>query len=200
MVDPDSVEFAYDNFLQQQDVDLGWIRHVMRQASLFRGRGKPPDARWVGWVIDQWVGDPRAGQGQLAYYSRKELENTLRYNRISRLGSLALWTGIAIAVVLYFLGSETEAGKRHLLMILMGALPLIAGVWDAYSHKRAEKELIKQYGFMGRVFRRARDLLDGSEDIGFRRRILRSLGQAALEEGAEWLLLHRERPPEHGRL
>ena len=200
VVDPDSVEFAYDNFLQQQDVDLGWIRHVMRQASLFRERGKPPDARWVGWVIDQWVGDPNAGQGQLAYYSRKELENTLRYNRISRLGSLALWTGIAIAVALYFLGSETETGKRHLLMILMGALPLIAGVWDAYSHKRAEKELIKQYGFMGRVFGRARDLLDGSEDIGFRRRVLRSLGQAALEEGAEWLLLHRERPPEHGRL
>jgi hypothetical protein len=86
------------------------------------------------------------------------------------------------------------------LLIGMGVLPLIAGVWDAYSHKRAEKELIKQYAFMGRVFRKARALLDGSRDIEFHRRVLRALGQAALDEGAEWLLMHRERPLEHGKL
>jgi len=43
-------------------------------------------------------------------------------------------------------------------------------------------------------------LLNGSTEVGFQRRVLRALGQAALDEGAEWLLMHRERPLEHGRL
>ena len=79
----------------------------------------------------------------------------------------------------------------------MGILPLMAGVRDAYSHKKAEKELIKQYRFMGGILINARRLLDGSDDIEFRRRVLRALGNAALEEGAEWILMHRERPLEH---
>jgi len=202
VVDSVSAEFAYDNFLQQQDVDLGWIRHVMRRASLYRVRGEEPDPRWVTWVIGEWVGDSDSGgrQGQLAYYARKELENTNRYRRTSRLGTLSLWAGIAFALLLLLMGGQGHEGTRQWLLILMGVLPLVAGIWDAYSHKRAEKELIKQYSFMGRVFGKARVLIDGNTDIGFRRRVLKALGQAALDEGAEWLLMHRERPLEHGKL
>jgi len=202
VVDSGSAEFAYDNFLHQQDVDLGWIRHVMRRASLYRTRGEKPDPRWVPWVIGEWVGDSdtRGQQGQLAYYARKEVENTDRYRRTSRLGTLSLWAGIGFALLLLLMGGEGHEGTRQWLLILMGALPLIAGIWDAYSHKRAEKELIKQYAFMGRVFGKARTLIDGNTDIGFRRRVLKALGQAALDEGAEWLLMHRERPLEHGKL
>ena len=200
VVDSFSAEFAYDNFLQQQDVDLGWIRHVMRRASLHRLRGENPDPRWVPWVMDQWVGDPGAGQGQLAYYSSKALENSKRYRRTSRLGTLSLWAGIGFALLLLLMSGDGHVGTRQLLLILMGALPLIAGIWDAYSHKRAEKELIKQYAFMGRVFAKARRLLQANADIEFQRRVLKALGQAALDEGAEWLLMHRERPLEHGKL
>jgi len=200
VVDAASVEFAYDSFLQQQDVDLGWIRHVMRRPSLHRLRGERPDPAWVAWVSREWVGEPDAERGQLAYYSRKEVENSKRYQRTSLLSSVCLWAGIGLALLLLLLGGPGEAGPRRVLLILMGALPLIAGIWDAYSHKRAEKELIKQYAFMQRVFLKARKLLDGSNDIDLQRRVLKALGQAALDEGSEWLLMHRERPLEHGRL
>ncbi len=200
VVDSGSADFAYDNFLQKQDVDLGWIRHVMRLASLQRDRGHTPDPAWVSWVIDRWVGKPDQGQGQLAYYSQKQLTNTSRFRRTRILGSLCLWAGILIAVLLFFLGGKEVAGQRQILLVLMGVLPLVAGIWDAYSHKKAEKELIKQYRFMSLVFSKARRLLDGSEDIVFHRLVLKALGQAALDEGAEWLLIHRERPPEHGGL
>lgn len=200
VVDSGSVDFAYDNFLQKQDVDLGWIRHVMRLASLQRDRGRTPDPAWVSWVVAQWVGEPVQGQGQLAYYSRKQLANTSRYRRTRILGSLSLWIGILIAVLLFFLGGEELAEQRQVLLILMGVLPLVAGIWDAYSHKKAEKELIKQYRFMHLVFSKARRLLDESNDIVFQRLVLKALGQAALDEGAEWLLMHRERPPEHSGL
>lgn len=210
VVDATSAEFAYDNFLQQQDVDLGWVRHVMRRASLDRLRGRVPPPAWLDWVIGQWIGGPgsgtgngtgrNAGRGQLAYYASKERANSVRYRRTSLLGALSLWAGIGIAILLFLTGSAGDTSLRRLLLVLMGVLPLVAGVWDAYSHKRAEKELIKQYAFMGRVFRKARKLLDGSGDDGFRRCVLKALGQAALDEGAEWLLMHRERPLEHGKL
>jgi hypothetical protein len=200
VVDSSSAGFAYDNFLQTQDVDLGWIRHVMRQASINRVRGRVVDPAWVQWVIGHWIGEPVHGQGQLAYYSRKQMYNTSRFRRTQILGNLCLWAGITIAILLWLQGSGGNGNRRQILLVLMGVLPLVAGIWDAYSHKKAEKELIKQYGFMSRVFQKARKLVDESDDVAFQRKVLKALGQASLDEGAEWLLMHRERPLEHGRL
>ena len=200
VVDASSAGFAYDNFLQTQDVDLGWIRHVMRQASTNRVRGRSPDPAWVPWVIDEWIGEPIHGRGQLAYYSRKQMYNISRFRRTQILGNLCLWAGIVVAILLWVQGTGGTGHRRQFLLVLMGVLPLVAGIWDAYSHKKAEKELIKQYGFMSRVFQKARKLVDESDDVDFQRRVLKALGQAALDEGAEWLLMHRERPLEHGRL
>jgi len=200
VIDVQSAEFAYDNFLQKQDVDLGWIRHVMRNVSLSRSRDQVPPEAWVDWVIEQWVGDESGRTGQLSYYKSKELEKARRFRRTTFLGSLALWAGMLIAVVLAIAGTDMSAMQRTYLLVLMGIFPLIAGVRDAYSHKKAEKELIKQYRFMSGILANARRLLDSSNDVGFRRGVLRALGNAALEEGAEWILMHRERPLEHSGL
>jgi hypothetical protein len=45
----------------------------------------------------------------------------------------------------------------------MGILPLITATRDAYAHKKSEKELIKQYRFMYRVFRNARLMLNRTD-------------------------------------
>jgi hypothetical protein len=200
VVETQSAVFAYDNFLQKQDVDLGWIRHVMRSASLWRDRGSRPDEGWVKWVCEQWVGDPESGTGQLDYYRRKSRIKEDNYRRTTRLGSLCLWAGILIAVFLAVGSGALDMDQRHVLLIFMGVLPLIAGVRDAYSHKKAERELIKQYRFMGKVLANARRLLLSTDDTAFHRRVLRAVGNAALEEHAEWILMHRERPLEHGGL
>ena len=200
VVETQSAVFAYDNFLQKQDVDLGWIRHVMRSASLWRDRTTQPDEAWVGWVCGRWVGTLDSGVGQLGYYESKSRSQSDNYRRTKRLGGISLWTGIAIAVFLAFRAGQLEEGTRHAFLLLTGILPLIAGVRDAYSHKKAERELIKQYRFMARVFKNARQLLIGSNDLAFQRRVLRAVGNAALEEHAEWILMHRERPLEHGGL
>jgi len=197
VIDVQSAEFAYDNFLQKQDVDLGWIRHVMRNVSLSRSRDQVPLPDWVDWVIEQWVGDESSETGQLSYYRRKEMEKAARFKRTTYLGRIALWAGVLIAVVLAVWGMDITDFQRNLLLVLMGVFPLIAGVRDAYSHKKAEKELIKQYRFMSGILSNARRLLDSSDDPKFRRRVLRALGNAALEEDAEWILMHRERPLEH---
>jgi hypothetical protein len=200
VIDVQSAEFAYDNFLQKQDVDLGWIRHVMRNVSLSRSRDQIPPPEWVDWVIEQWVGDESGETGQLSYYRRKEMEKAKRYKRTTYVGKITLWAGVLTAVVLAVAGMDMPEYQRNLLLVLMGVFPLIAGVRDAYSHKKAEKELIKQYRFMSGILSNARRLLDSSDDPNFRRRVLRALGNAALEEDAEWILMHRERPLEHSGL
>jgi hypothetical protein len=200
VIDVKSAEFAYDNFLQKQDVDLGWIRHVMRNVSLSRNRDQVPPEGWLDWVVEEWVGDESGQSGQLSYYRRKELEKAARFRYTTFVGRITLWAGILIAVVLAVAGMNISSDHRHFLLVLMGIFPLVAGVRDAYSHKKAEKELIKQYRFMRGILSNARRLLDGSDDIEFRRRVLRALGNAALEEDAEWILMHRERPLEHSGL
>ncbi len=197
VIDLRSAEFAYDNFLQKQDVDLGWIRHVMRNVSLARSRDSMPSPEWVDWVVEEWVGNEEGRSGQLSYYQRKQMEKARRFKRTTNLGRVTLWVGILIALILAVAGTDMSDFHRHLLLVLMGILPLIAGIRDAYSHKKAEKELIKQYRFMRGILANARRLLDGTDDIDFRRRVLRALGNAALEEDAEWILMHRERPLEH---
>jgi len=79
-------------------------------------------------------------------------------------------------------------------------LPMIAAIREAYAQKRAEKELIKQYLFMAQIFGNARQRLENAATDDIRRQILKALGDAALEEHAQWILIHRERPLEHARL
>jgi hypothetical protein len=71
---------------------------------------------------------------------------------------------------------------------------LLAGIREAYSYKKADKELIKQFRFMARLFASCRQRLDGAADERQVRQLLRALGCACLEEHAEWILLHRDRP------
>jgi hypothetical protein len=89
--------------------------------------------------------------------------------------------------------------SRNLLVTTMGALSLIAAVREAYAYRKADKELVKQYRFMHRIYRNARIALDATQSIQAKREILRALGEAALAEHAEWALMHRDRPIEHGR-
>ncbi|WP_213434899.1 MULTISPECIES: hypothetical protein [Lysobacteraceae] len=194
-------EFAHDNFMQKQDVELGWIRNVMRQVGLTPTPAlEDPDAaaHAVEAVIDAWVGRP--GQsGQLAYYERKATLRARHHVRTQRLGAACLWAGIAISAVLALFHRTFGPLTQSVLVTTMGALSLIAAVREAYAYRKADKELVKQYRFMYRIYRNARLALDAARSTQEKREILRALGEAALAEHAEWALMHRDRPIEHGR-
>ncbi len=194
--------FVYENFLQTQDPELGWIRHVMRDVTL---RAVPlPDTGRAGldFVQRHWVGDPGRPDdtGQLGYYIGKAGQCYRLHRLTERLGTLCLWSGIVIAVVLALLAGQIDVTARTVLLLLLGLLPLIAAVRGAYAHKRADRELIKQYGFMARIFRNARKRLDAAGNDAEIREILHLLGKAALDEHAEWILMHRDRPLEQSSL
>ena len=149
-------------------------------------------------VIDAWVGRP--GQsGQLAYYERKSVLRERHHVRTRALGAAACGPASAISLVLALFHRGFSDDTRGLLVTLMGALSLIAAVREAYAYRKADKELVKQYRFMHRIYRNARLALDAAATTQEKREILRALGEAALAEHAEWALMHRDRPIEHGR-
>jgi hypothetical protein len=191
-------EFAHDNFMQKQDVELGWIRNVMRQVGLLPLPASSDPAQAVDEVIEDWVGRP-GSSGQLAYYERKAALRERHHLRTQALGAACLWTGIGISLFLALFHGGLGNASRNLLVTTMGALSLIAAVREAYAYRKADKELVKQYRFMHRIYRNARIALDATQSIQAKREILRALGEAALAEHAEWALMHRDRPIEHGR-
>jgi hypothetical protein len=196
---PANSSLGYDSFLQKQDADLSWIRHAMRATGQFRGSTRAGDAAALAWVVAHWVGDAD-NSGQLAYYRDGSRRREHAYRLTTTLGDLALAGGLLGAVVLLVGGRAMGVGAQQQLLVAMGLLPLLAGIREAYSYKKADKELIKQYRFMTRLFESCRQRLDRARDDAETRHLLRALGSACLEEHAEWILLHRERPLESAQL
>jgi hypothetical protein len=189
--------FVYDNILQKQDIELVWIRHIMRNALVLRMvPGVRSDER-LQQAIDEWVGNEDGTSGQMEYYRRTAAVREVHFNRTNAIGRACLWLGIGTAVFLALVGEVISGEVFTLLLVLMGVLPLVAGVREAYAFKKADRELVKQYRFMGHLFGRARKKLAAAESAGAQRKLLHALGEACLEEHAEWLLMHRERPLEH---
>jgi len=191
-------KFAHDNFLQKQDVELGWIRNVMRVTGLRCDIAPSDDPEGIAFARREWIGDD--GSGQLGYYRRKSVERLGRHKLTSKLEITSMGVGaISIALLLLF-GSVMPDALRNALILTLGIMLLLAGVRQAYAHRTAESELMKQYEFMYRVFRSARRRLELAQDDADRRRILLLLGDAALDEHAEWIIMHRERPLDQTRI
>jgi hypothetical protein len=192
--------FAHDNFMQKQDVELGWIRNVMRGAGV-DGMRVPVavDAAQVGAVVAEWIGAP-GGSGQLGYYAGSSRVRARLHRRAELLGHVCLGLGVALCVVLAIFATRFDAPTKQVLVSVMGILSVAAAVHEAYMHKKADKELIRQYRFMLRIFASAHRRLAAVSDVVGRQRILAALGEAALTEHAEWTLLHRERPLPQSRI
>jgi hypothetical protein len=197
---PPNNSLGYDSFLQKQDVDLSWIRHAMRGTGLLRDEDFLPVPAWLQWVVRHWIGDAQGRGGQLEYFRRGGELRERAYRWTTRLGDGALLAGLGGAAVLLFAGTRLGSGSQQALMLGMGLLPLLAGIREAYSHKKADKELIKQFRFMQRLFASCRERLSRARDDTEVRQLLLALGRACLEEHAEWILLHRERPLEPAQL
>jgi hypothetical protein len=193
-------EFAHDNFLQKQNIELGWIRNVMRAASLYPStHPEEPDEASLHEVIAEWVGN--SGQsGQLHYYETKTAERKGFHHITETVGRVSLWGGIAISVFLAVFALRLHEETKVTLVTLMAVLSIVAAVREAYAYRKADRELMRQYFFMQRIFTTARAALDGAHEPAQQRAILLALGEAALTEHAEWTLMQRERQVEHSKL
>ena len=191
-------KFTHDTFLQTQDPELGWIRNVMRVAGTECDASNYQSKAGLEFTLREWLGS--RDMGQLNYFRSKGAEHASRFQRTERLSKLALWLGIVVVTILIALSSELGDQMREPLIVLMGVMLLFVGVRQSYSHSVADAELIRQYEFMYNIFSSARHRIDSTSDDEEKRRILHILGDAALGEHAQWILMNRERSLDGGEV
>ena len=192
-------EFAQDSLQQKQDIALDWVRDAMRSADLVRTPDEASaSATQLHEVIAEWIGD--GNNGQLGYYTRKAAQREHNYHTTELIGRISLYAGVAISIVLAAFAFRLSADAKNDLIVLMAVFSVSGAVREAYAFRKADKELIKQFRFMHRLFADAHRAVQVARDDDERREILRALGEAALAEHAEWAMLHRQRPLEHGRM
>ena len=184
-------KYTHDNFLQTQDPELGWIRNVMRVAGTHCDVQPHMQPDGLDFVIREWIGDRNSGQ--LGYFSKKSAERVGRNRLTERLGLASLITSVVVVLVFVFASSVLPDKWYDPLMVLMGMMLLLYGIRQGYAYATAEKDLIKQYEFMLRIFHNARRRLENAVDLAEQRQILLALGGSALDEHAEWILMHRDR-------
>jgi len=191
-------KFTHDNFLQTQDPELGWIRNVMRVAGIRCDAAPNTNPAGLDFALQHWIGDRE--NGQLGYYRKKAQERVMKHRFTERLGLASLLTSVSVVVLFAFAGPVIPDNLSDPLMVVMGTMLLLFGVRKGYAYSTAEKELIKQYEFMLRIFQNARRRLDNARDIAEQRQILLALGGSALDEHAEWILMHRDRSVDQGEI
>jgi hypothetical protein len=191
-------KYTHDTFLQTQDPDLGWIRNVMRVAGTECDAADYSEPAGLEFTLQEWLGD--ADSGQLGYFRRKGNERVQQFRRTERMAQLAFWVGFAMIALFIFMNAELEELLRDPVVVLMGVMLLVVGVRQSYGFSVADAELIKQYEFMYRIFSNAKRRIDATDSDDEKRRILRVLGEAALGEHAQWILMHRERSLEQGEV
>ncbi len=184
-------KFAHDNCLQMRDVELGWIRNVMRVAGTECDVAPSLTPEGLAFVRSEWIGDTE--RGQLGYYRRRSALHSRETALTRRIGRIGIATTLLALIALLFIGPGLSPEWQTPIVYLMGLILLLVGVRQSYATRRAESELIRQYEFMHRIFNNARRRIDVAESDAERRRILKLLGDSALEEHAEWILIHRER-------
>jgi hypothetical protein len=187
------IRFAHDRFMRRQDLELGWIRNVMR----FAGRrvnatASAAPARGVAIAERMWVGG--ATSGQAGYYGRQASLRRRRSRFTQVIGTASFAVGLGCALVLAIAWQRVEAPWSNVLIALMGVLPYFAAVRQSYAQRVAESELINQYEYMRRLYGNASQLLGRATSLAARQEVLRALGEAALDENALWLLRQREGP------
>jgi len=184
--------YSHDRFFQGRDLQLGWIRNVMRFTGIQADAGFVPGELELAAAINGWVGDDSSGQ--LGYYQVKADDKLVRHRATQRITSACLMLGVAAAAVLAVGGAILDTLLSNWLVALMGLLPIVAAVRQNYAHRLAERELVAQYAHMREVFRSAHRLLQGTDQTAAQQVVLRDLGEAALNENAQWILRQRERP------
>ena len=191
-------KFTHDNFLQTQDPELGWIRNVMRVAGTECDALPQTHAEGLQFVLREWIGD--GNSGQLGYYRKKVRERVRKNRNTEWLGRISLLTSVLVVLLFIAIPSRIPEDLFDPLVVLMGAMLLLYGVRQGYAHSTAEKELIKQYEFMLRIFHNAHRRLENATDGAEQRQILLALGGSCLDEHAEWILMHRDRSPDQSEI
>jgi hypothetical protein len=197
-----------ENYLAKQRTELDWIRTALRGWDIdFEGKTQVPSKAAVTrlrFVLRHWVG------GQLDYFARTareqhkkliamEFDVSIYFLLAVALAASVLFTGLLIR----FLHPEwlAHANLEHWLVRLIILIDVLLARGALMHHSIQRQALAqhnKQYVRTKNIFQNASRLIRSSlpMNVPATRNWLLELGQKALEENGDWVMLHRERPLE----
>ena len=188
-----------DHYLTRYRTELDWIGIALRNWDLLRQgladtpqdpQPEPAGPGRLADVLTQWV------QGQRDYFLRSARKEDAKRARSEGAVGWFLRLGVALIVVSMFLLSYLGPWGQGLLLVAAALAPVTAGLIHTHAENQALAEHIKQYARMGAIFNTTHQQIErclGAGDAEGARERLRALGQEALNENADWVLLHRER-------
>ena len=197
-----------DNYLDEQRTELDWIRSALRSwdvgSCAAETAGSEDSPAWVEFALKHWVQHQRHYFAQAGRGNRERAERIGFWVRIALAGVLAAAGGIAVAAIV---GAKLNApwwepGHREWLRLPLLAVEILlasGGLMHHFGERMAYSEQGKEYGRMEEIFRNAHSIVQdrlATNDLDGARSCLRELGQEALAENGDWVLLHRERPLE----
>jgi hypothetical protein len=187
-------DLVADHYLRKQRSELDWIRSAIVAPGILEGEddgtgaaalSRTPDPDCLQVVLKYWVLD------QADYFRRTGLKAESAKNRLTILGHSLYLVSLALAALR--VGHVLADEVTMLLPLVLGFAALVV----IYAKIMAFAEHAKRYRWMSDLFAQAafhltRLLESGRNDEA--QNLVRELGQEALIENSDWVLLHRERP------
>jgi hypothetical protein len=183
-----------DRYLSKQHSEMDWIRQAIRvwtipaHADTGDLEFHRPDPARLQLVLDRWV-----------KYQRDYFQKTARSNDRRALvcvvisSGFFLLAGFGLAIVKVFIPTEDP------LLVVLTLTLVASALLQVYSRVLGYSEQARQYDRMQKIFARGAALVEKHLKAGELKQaqeIIRDLGEEALIENGEWLLLHRSQPVE----
>lgn len=194
-----------DNYLGKQRTELDWIRYGLRGWRIEADIG-PLSASFNAadrsrFILDHWI------QGQGEFFKKGSERSEQQSERMEGWVSICLSLAIGFAIALFGAVAYAQYADGEWWhcpdcewidwpVILIDAFLAAGALLHHANQRRAHAELRKQYTRMITIFENASKAIEQKTDLQGARVCLRKLGQEALLENGDWVLLHRERPLE----
>lgn len=197
---PDRVE---DHYLRQHRTELDWIRVTLRVARLLRDNFQIARPVNSASIPPERLQQARANwvEGQGSYFAETANRDKAKMAKINRQIRWLLWlTSAATSALLFWLiasNKEPVEPYRGALILVAVLAPAAAGLFKYQMDREAVSEQKKRYERMSILHQIAADRLKdriNANQADEARRLLRLIGQEALAENANWVMLRRDRP------
>jgi hypothetical protein len=200
-------ESVAENYLGKQRTELDWIRNGLRgwelETHMAPQAAPPPMKEHLEKVQELWI------DGQIDYFGPATAGMEKKLERWERVKGLCAWFSVGTALgtllalfILRYYHWENDIVQEYYLSRLIIAIDLgliLAALFHHYIQQKAYPQHIKQFSRMETVFGKAKELIDQklkTGDLAGVQDCLRKVGQEALSENGDWVLLRRERPLE----
>jgi len=204
-----------DFYLSIQRSEFDWIRGAIHTVNSLDDE-TVSDTRAGVTAVSDFVSSQRAFFAKTVPRDRGQCD---RYNYMTR---ISVWIGAMLTVTLLALSvwsladfalppslaawsnGSLRAFRDHGDMIIRAIVvaTIFAAVFHEYPKRRAFHAQARRYATMLKLYERAHEILCSTHDADFNERlrvarnVISEVGQEALAENGEWLMMHRELPIE----